>query len=290
MYPQSFEYVSPASLDEAIDFLSSHEGEAKILSGGQSLIPLLKMRLSSFGYLVDITGIQDLKYLRKDSDHIHIGSLVTTGELEESSLIRGNCYLLSETAAQVADPQVRNMGTIGGNVVHGDPGNDFPSAMMALGAKYVLHGPNGRREVPASDFYLDSYTTDVHTGEILTEVIVPVTGHRTGASYVKHKRRAGDFSIAAVAVYVSLSDSGTCDNAGIAVTSLGPINFRAKEAENFLVGERMTHEIIEGTARVIVDESRPTEDAYGSVEFKKQILQIVAREALEKARDRAVGV
>lgn len=290
MYPQPFEYVSPKSLNEAISFLKDHEGDAKILSGGQSLIPLLKTRLTSFNYLVDISGISDLRFLRKDANHIMIGSLMTTGELEESPLIRQECHVLAETAGQVADPQVRNMGTIGGNLVHGDPGNDFPTTMMALDAKYVLHGPEGRREINASDFYLDSYLTNIKPGEILTDLIVPVTERRSGAAYVKQKRRAGDFSIAAVAAFLSLDGKNLCDRVALATTSVGPINARCYEAERFLSGKRLDQQNIAAAARIVVEESDAKDDAYASKEFKERVLALVTKEAISKAKDRAIGV
>lgn len=290
MYPQPFEYVSPKSLNEAIDFLKKHEGSAKILAGGQSLIPLLKTRLSSFEYLVDISGLDNLKFLKKEGDVIRIGSLVTSGELEDSSLIRKDCIVLAETAAQVADPQVRNMGTVGGNLVHGDPGNDLPTPMIALDAKYTLQGPDGKREVNAPDFYLDSYATDVQEGEILTEIAVPIIQRRSGAAYIKQKRRAGDFSVAAVAAFISLNERNLCEKAALATTSVGPINSRCREAERFLVGKPLDRENVAAAARIIVEESDTKGDSYASKEFKERILVLVAKEAIDKAKDRAIGV
>lgn len=290
MYPQPFEYVSPGTLDEAIDFLKDHEDEAKIISGGQSLVPLLKTRLASFSYLVDISGISDLKFHRKDGNTLMIGSLTTTSEIEESSLIRQECHVLAETATQVADPQIRNMGTIGGNLVHGDPGNDFPTPMMALDAKYVLHSSDGKRVVNASDFYLDSYFTDIKEDEILTEIQVPVIERGSGAAYVKQKRRAGDFSIAAVAAYISLTDGSICDKVALATTSIGPVNARCTEAEKFLLGKRLDQQNIEAAARIVVEESDSKGDAYATREVKERYLEIVTVEAIIKAKDRALGV
>ena len=290
MYPQSFEYVTPRTLKDAVKFLKEHEGESKILAGGQSLIPILKMRFAAFGYLVDIGGLQDLSYIKRDGDNIRIGSLARTGEIEESQEIRMNNILLAEAASQVADSQVRNMGTIGGNCVHGDPGNDLPSVMLALDATYRITGPDGSRDVPASSFYKDSYSTDLGDAEILTEIVVPVIQHGSGGAYVKHKRRSGDFSIAAVAAFVTINEFGSCGTARIAVTSIGPINFRSKQAEDFLVGKKLSDQNISKAVDLMVGSVEPVADPYGSVEFKKEILRLVGVEALSKATDRALGV
>ena len=290
MYPQSFEYITPRTLKDAVKFLKEHEDESKILAGGQSLIPILKMRFASFGYIVDIGGLQDLSYIKRDGDNIRIGALVRTGEVEDSQEIRMNNILLAEAASQVADSQVRNMGTIGGNCVHGDPGNDLPSVMLALDATYRITGPDGSRDVGASSFYKDSYSTDLRETEILTEIVVPVIQHGSGGAYVKHKRRAGDFSIAAVAAFVTINELGNCGTARIAVTSIGPINFRSKKAEDFLVGKKLSDQNISKAVDLMVDSVEPAADPYGSTTFKKEILRLVGVEALSKATDRALGV
>ncbi len=290
MYPQSFEYIAPKSVSEAIEFLKKHEGEAKILAGGQSLIPLMKMRFASFPYLVDITGISDLHVLKRDGELLKIGSLVRTAELEDSQVVKNELLILAEAASQIADPQVRNMGTVGGNCVHGDPGNDLPSVMLALDARYTLKGPNGSRQISASDFYLDTYTTGLEEGELLTEIEIRKPAPSSGGAYVKHRRRSGDFSVAAVAAYIVLDETGMCKKAGLGVTSMGPTNFRAVKAEAFLAGKRLSEENIENAIEQMISEAKPSDDGYGTAEFKIDILRLVAQEAIHKAIDRAMGV
>lgn len=290
MYPQSFEYVAPRTLKDAVDFLRQHEGEAKILAGGQSLIPILKMRFASFGYLVDIGGLQDLHYIKRDREDIRIGALAKTAEVEESQDIKMNDLMLAEAASKVADSQVRNMGTVGGNCVHGDPGNDLPSVMLALDAIYKVTGPSGSRDIPASEFYRDSYSTSLGDTEILTEIVVPVIQHGSGGAYIKHKRRSGDFSVAAVAAFVTIDGSGSCGTVRIAITSIGPINFRSRKAEEFLIGKKLSDQNIAKAVELMVNSAEPVADPYGSVEFKKEILRKIGIEALSKATDRALGV
>jgi carbon-monoxide dehydrogenase medium subunit len=289
MYPQEFDYFVPKTVDEALSFLSAHEN-AKVLAGGQSLIPIMKTRVASFDYLVDLSNISDLRYIRKDGSEIHIGAMTTTGDIESSSLIRKDLMVLAETASQIADPQIRNVGTIGGNCSHGDPGNDMPALMLALNARYVIRGKEGRKEIKASNFYKGSFETALNGEEILTEIIVPATPHGTGAAYVKHKRRAGDFSIAAVAAFISLDGSSHCESAGIGMTSVGPTSIKAIEAERYLEGKQLTKDVISKAAEIMVSESDPMEDSYSSSEFKKEILGLVGKEAIAKAFDRASGV
>ena len=289
MYPQEFEYYAPKTIDEALSFLSTHQN-SKVLAGGQSLIPIMKMRVACFDYLVDLSNISDLRYIRKDGSEIHIGAMTTTGDIESSSIIRKELMVLSETASQIADPQVRNMGTIGGNCSHGDPGNDMPAVMLALNARYVIRGKEGRKEIKASSFYKGSFETALDEGEILTEIIVPTTPHRTGAAYVKHKRRAGDFSIAAVAAFISLDGLSHCESAGIGMTSVGPTSIKAVETERYLEGKQLTRDVINKAAEIMISESDPMDDSYSSSEFKKDILGLVGKEAIAKAFDRASGV
>ncbi len=297
MYPSAFEYLSPTSVEDALALLEKYGEDAKILAGGQSLLPIMKLRLAAFPYVVDISRIDGLKRIRESDDIVHIGSMVTTAAIAESDIIRKRLPVLAETALQIADLQVRNMGTVGGNLAHGDPGNDLPAMMMALGAKLVLAGRGTTRTVESSSFYVDSYQTAIEPGEILTGVDVPLPSGQWGGAYVKHKRRSGDFSLAAVACVVELDGSGAISRAGIGLTSLGPTPTRSRDAERYLVGKRLGDLSAESAgieiakaSDLVVRSVDPPSDTYGSAEFKRTILRIIATEAIEKAYHRARGV
>lgn len=297
MYPSAFEYFSPESVEDAIELLEKYSEDAKVLAGGQSLIPIMKLRLASFPYLIDITRIEGLRYIKESGNGLSMGSLVNTGELTESELVKRHLPILAETASQIADLQVRNMGTVGGNIVHGDPGNDLPATMMALDARFIIAGRGATRKVSASDFFVDSYQTAIEQNEILTHIEIPYPAAPWGGAYVKYKRRSGDFSLAAVACVVGIDGSGSILSAKIGLTSVAPAPMRCRDAENYLKGRKLgdteseaAEEIIGAAADKIAASVDPPSDNYATSDFKRTILRIIAAEAIEKAYLRARGV
>src|SRR5579875_75860 len=217
MIPQPFEYFAPKSLDEAISFLKQKGDDAKIMSGGQSLIPLLKLRLASPEYIVDIGRIRGLDYVKTEGGSVRIGSLACLADLLHNNTIREKLPILADAISLVADPQVRNRGTIGGNICHGDPSNDLPAVMLALNATFTVRGPKGSRSIASSDFFVDTFQTALSHGEILTEINIPDQGSTSFGTYLKLEKRAGDFAIAGVAVQVTFKGK-ICQKVGIGLT------------------------------------------------------------------------
>lgn len=288
MMPPEFEYFAPTGIDEVIDLLTKHEGEAKILAGGQSIIPLLKSRISEIPYLVSLSGISDLSYITEGNDGVRLGAMTIDSDIENSETVRKNFPILREAAEQMADPLVRNVGTVGGNIAHADPANDLPAVMLALGAKLKVRGPKGSREISVDDFFLDTFTTALEPNEVLTEIHIPFWKGNSGGAYVKFKKSTWNFSVAGVAVQLQL-DGGKCSNVRIATTSVNPKAQRSHDAEKVLSGKEITDELIAEASRVVAASSDPGDDTYGSVDYKRKILEKLAGEAISKALARAGG-
>ncbi|HKF43799.1 MAG TPA: xanthine dehydrogenase family protein subunit M [Thermoanaerobaculia bacterium] len=289
MIPASFDYHSPATLAEAIELLGRYRDDAKVLSGGQSLLPLLKLRLGSAGHLVDIGKIPDLEYVREDGGYLKIGGRTRETALEHSDLIRKKYPILADTAAVIADPLVRNLATVGGNLAHGDPANDHPATMMALAARVVATGPKGARTIPIDQFFTGLFSTALAPDEILTEIQVPVPPPKSGGAYVKLERKVGDFATAAAAAQVTLSAGGEIQRAGIALTNAGPTPIRAAAAEKFLQGKKGDAAAIAEASRLAGEAADPSPDRRGSVEYKKNMARVLTARALAKAIARAQG-
>jgi len=289
MIPASFDYHSPATLAEAIELLGRYRDDAKVLSGGQSLLPLLKLRLGSAGHLVDIGKIPDLEYVREDGGYLKIGGRTRETALEHSDLIRKKYHILADTAAVIADPLVRNLATVGGNLAHGDPANDHPATMMALAARVVATGPKGARTIPIDQFFTGLFSTALAPDEILTEIQVPVPPPKSGGAYVKLERKVGDFATAAAAAQVTLSAGGEIQRAGIALTNAGPTPIRAAAAEKFLQGKKGDAAAIAEASRLAGEAADPSPDRRGSVEYKKNMARVLTARALAKAIARAQG-
>ncbi len=287
MIPAKFDYFRPATLDEAIALLAEHGEEAKVLSGGQSLIPLLKIRLAAPGFIVDINRIPGLDVLAEENGFLRIGALVRESDLESSSLVRDRYPLLHDAAAVVADPLVRNRATVCGNIAHGDPANDHPAAMLALGARVVARGPSGERVIPIEDFFTGLFGTALEAGEIVTELRIPVPPPRSGGAYVKLERKVGDFATAAVAVQVTLDASGVCTAAGVGLTNAGFKPMEATAAEAALVGQKLDDTAIAAAAKAAADTAEPVADRRGSVEYKKDLVKVLTTRALRTAGERA---
>ncbi len=289
MIPPRFEYFAPASVDEAVKLLDRFGGEAKVLAGGQSLLPVMKLRLAEPKALVDINRIADLSYIREDTKFLRIGAIARTNDVNDSQLIRARYPILSDAAYEIADPLVRNMGTVGGNVSHGDPANDLPACMLALGAQFVVRGPNGERTIPAVEFYQDTFVTALESNEILTEVQIPKARSGQGNAYVKLEKRVGDFPIVGVAANLHLSAKGRIESAGIGLTAVGPTALKATQAEQHLVGKAPDDAAFDDAAKLCQGIAKPTSDLRGPAEYKAAMVRVLARRALGRARDRARG-
>jgi carbon-monoxide dehydrogenase medium subunit len=289
MIPASFDYHAPKTVPEAVALLERYRGDAKVLSGGQSLLPLLKLRLGQAAHLVDIGRIPGLEYIREEGGFLKIGSRTRESALERSDLIRSRYPILADASAVIADPLVRNLATVGGNLAHGDPANDHPAVMLALGAQVVATGPKGERTIPVDAFFTGLFTTALAPEEILTEIRVPVPPARSGGAYVKLERKVGDFATAAAGVQVVLGADGTVERAGIGLTAAGPTPVKATEAERYLKGKKPDEATIAETARLAAQATSPSADRRGSVEYKREMARVLAGRALRKAVQRAGG-
>jgi carbon-monoxide dehydrogenase medium subunit len=290
MIPASFDYHAPSTLEEAVGLLQKWPDDAKVLSGGQSLLPLLKLRLGSVGHLVDIGRIPNLEYLREEGDRLLIGGRTREAELERSELVRRKYSLLADTAAVIADPLVRNLATVGGNLAHGDPANDHPATMLAYRAEVVATGAGGAtRVIPVDELFRGLFYTTLRPDEILTEIRIPVPPAGSGGAYVKLERKVGDFAAAASAVQVTLGSGGEVAKAGIGLTNAGSTPIRAARAEEYLVGEKPTDDVIAEAARLASESASPSPDRRGSVEYKREMARVLTARALKKAVQRAQG-
>ena len=286
MIPPQFEYFAPETLDEAISLLEEHGPDAKVLAGGQSLIPLMKLHLAAPAYIVDINRVPGLGGITEDNGYLSIGSLVRESELDNSEVVQAKYPILHDTTSVIADPLVRNMATVGGNLAHGDPGNDHPATMLALGAEVVVRGPAGERAIPVSELFEGPLLTTLNHGEILTEVRVPTPPSGTGGAYLKLERKVGDYATAGVAAVVTVSD-GVCQKAGIGLTNAGPVPIKAEAAEAFLAGKTMDEETVGEAARLASQEAEPIADLRGSEEYKRDMVRVLTGRALRTALDRA---
>ena len=289
MIPAAFDYHRPSSLDEAVALLARHGDGAKVLSGGMSLLPVLKLRLGSFAHLVDIGKIPGLDYVKEDGGFLKIGAMTRQATIERSEIVRGRYHVLADAVPLIADPLVRNRGTIGGNVANGDPGNEQPAIMIALGATLVLRGSKGERAVAAHQFYKGFYATALGSDEILTEIRIPVPQARSGGAYAKLKRKVGDFAAAAAAVQLTLDAKGAVERAAIALTNAGPTPVEASEAARSLIGKVPDQKTIAEAAKLAAAKCAPSADRRGSIEYKKEMARVMVMRALTRAVERAAG-
>ena len=289
MIPSAFDYHAPASVPEAIALLSRFGESAKVISGGQSLLPLLKLRLGTAEHLVDIGRIAGLEYVREEGGSLRIGGRTRESVLERSEIVQTRFPILLDTARVIADPLVRNRATVGGNLAHGDPANDHPATMLALRATVVAQGPNGERTIPIDRFFTGLFATALAADEILTEIRIPVPPNRSGGAYMKLERKVGDYATAAAAAQVTLDGAGNFTEVGLALTNAGPVPVRASAAEDVLLGKRADDAHIAEAARRAAEAASPTADRRGSVEYKREMARVLAVRALKKAVERAGG-
>jgi carbon-monoxide dehydrogenase medium subunit len=287
MIPAAFEYHRPATLQDAVALLGRLGDEAKVLAGGQSLIPLMKLRLVSPRHVVDLNRISGLGAIAEQGGTLVIGALVRESELEASELVRHRLPILADACRVIADPLVRNLATVGGNLAHGDPANDHPAVMLALGAEVVAIGPQGSRRIPVAEFFTGPLETALRAGEILTEIHIPLPPPRSGGAYLKLERKVGDFATAAVGVQITLAGGDACTQAGIGLTNVGPTPIKARRAEALLKGRRLDDAAIREAAEAAAGESDPAEDLRGSVAYKRDLVRVLTARALRRALERA---
>lgn len=287
MIPSPFEYLVPKSLDEALRLVDQHGDEAKLLAGGHSLLPLMKLRLSAPRYVIDISRIKSLHTIRNEEGRLVIGALTTHHEMESSDLVRSLCPLLAQTAAKIGDVQVRNRGTVGGSLAHGDPAADYPAAMVALEAEFTVANGSSTRRIPAEDFFVDLLTTQLRPGEILTEVRVPVAGSLSGSAYCKLHQPASGFALAGAAAYVRLDAGGKLQTVAIGMTGVAVRAYRARAAEALLVGNKPSRKLLADASQKVTDGIEPLADIHASAKYRRAIASVYARRALEAAIARA---
>ncbi|MEM1944426.1 MAG: xanthine dehydrogenase family protein subunit M [Nitrososphaerota archaeon] len=286
MIPRRFEYLAPATLGQALSMLRKYR-DAKVLSGGMSLIPMMKLRLVSPQYIVDINNLKGLSYIKAVGNAIRIGALTRHADIEHSPLIREKLPMLAEAAAVIADQQVRNLGTFCGSLAHADPAADWPATVLALDADMVVQGAR-KRVVKASKFFKGPFETALKPTEILTEVAIPLPkGNRVGQAYLKFERKAGDFATVGVASLVVLGKDNRVSNVGIGVTAVAPAPYKATQAEKVLLGKEPTAELVEEAARAAAAMSDPSSDLRGSAEYKREMTKVFTRRSLKKAFERA---
>ena len=284
LIPAPFEYLRAHSVDEAFSYLQQHEAEARVLAGGQSLIPAMRFRLARPAVLVDINAVHDLNYLRPNGDVLAIGAIGRDSDIERAPWITERRWsLLHDVSRVVADPVVRQMGTVVGSLCHNDPAGDWTTAALAARAEIVVRGKSGLRRVAIDDFLVDSFTTVVGEGEMALEVRFPTPDEHTAGSYQKIERKVGDFATAAAAVQVSLNADGTIRRAGVALSAAGPCAVRVEEAERLLAGQKPTRDAIRAAADATSRSSSPQADARGSIEYKKNLAGVLVARGLLQA-------
>jgi carbon-monoxide dehydrogenase medium subunit len=286
MIPAQFDYVRANTLDEALNLLAQNE-DAKILAGGHSLIPAMKLRLAMPPMLVDISRIKDLSYIREENGQIRVGAMTTHYQIESSDLLKKTCPLLPECAGHIGDVQVRNKGTIGGSVAHSDPAGDWPAAMIALNAELVAASKNGERTIKADDFFIDLMTTALEPGEILREIRINKSNGRAGQAYTKMHHPASGFAVVGVAANLTLNGDGTCQKASIGVTGVSSKAYRASAVESALVGGKLDDQRTANAAAHAADDVDVNGDLFASADFRRHLAEVYTKRAIAAAADRA---
>lgn len=287
MIPGQFEYVRPADLAETLRILKDREGEAKLLSGGYSLLPLIKLRLAQPALLVDLRDVAGLDGITETDDALRIGARATHRQIHEAPVVRDHYPLLSDVTAVIGDPQVRNWGTIGGSVAHADPASDWPAVLLAARATVVCRSQSGDRLIAAREFFLDTFTTAIEPTEVLTELRIPRRPRLSGGAYAKLERKVGDFATAAVASIVALGADGRIERAGIGLTAVAESPFAATDAEAILIGNAPSEELFRRAGAAAAAQSRPVGDVRGPVDYKRAMVAELTVRSLRSAAERA---
>lgn len=287
MIAENFNYTAPETLEEAIRLLHELGDDAKILAGGHSLIPMMKLRFASPTHLIDINNIPGLSYIKEEGGYLKIGAMTREVDLEESDIITSKYHLFTDASKLIADPQVRNFGTLGGNIAHGDAANDHPAVMLALKAEVEITGQAGKRAVSINEFFFGFYTTAVQHGEVLTELRIPVPQNSFGSAYHKEERKVGDYATAGVAVAIEIDSDGVCTNAGIGLTNVNALPMRAERSEAALVGSKLTEADIASAATMAAEDCNPSADLRGDEDYKRHLVKVITKRMLNKAISRA---
>jgi carbon-monoxide dehydrogenase medium subunit len=289
MIPAAFDYMAPESLDEALRALAAHGEEAKLLAGGHSLLPLLKLRLANPKLLIDLSKVPGLSGINQQDDKIVVGALSTHYQIESSALLKAKCPLLPQTASTIGDVQVRNRGTIGGSLIHADPSADWPAAVLALGSELKLSGLKGQRQIAAEEFFLGPMTTAIEPTEILTEIRVPVASRRYGSAYLALPQQASGFAVVGVAVWLRVGPNSRCEDIGVGVTGLSEKPFRARTVEERLRSNKLSPKLIEESSAQVTEGREPLEDLHASAKFRTHLAQVYTSRALQEAMKRAAA-
>ena len=287
MIAQNFDYILPASLGEAVNLLQKHAGRAKILAGGHSLVPMMKLRFAAPEFLIDIGRLHELSYVKEDGGMLRIGAMTTHYAIESSDVIRRRVRALVDAAASIGDVQVRNKGTIGGSLAHADPAADYPAAILASGATIIALGPKGERQIPADQFFVDMLTTSLGENEIVREIRIPIPSGKTGCAYVKMAQKASGFALCGAAAFVELDASGALANVAIGITGVANRAFHATEPERALKGQKPSADVLRNACRKAADGVTALEDIHASAEYRLDLARIFARRAIETAIGRA---
>lgn len=287
MIPASFDYSAPSTIEEALKLLQEIGDEAKILAGGHSLIPMMKLRFAEPEHLVDLNNIPGLSNVSIDNNTLTIGAMTREVDVEENQEVTKVFPIFKDAAKLIADPQVRNFGTLGGNLAHGDAANDQPAVMIALNAEVEITGLDGKRTVGIDEFFYGFYMTAIQEGEILTEIRVPVPSGRSGNAYHKVERKVGDYATAGVAVQLVLDDDGICTYAGIGLTNVNPLPLRAERSQSALVGTKIDENAIEAAALYASEDCNPSDDLRGSEDYKRRVVKAITKRMIKEAFDRA---
>ncbi|WP_394747679.1 FAD binding domain-containing protein [Spongiimicrobium salis] len=287
MIPANFTYHKASSVKDAIALAQTHGEEAKYMSGGHSLLPMMKLRFATPEHIIDISKIEGLSYIKEEDGLLKIGALTTQTEMEYSDLIRNSYPIFSDAIKLTADPSVRNIGTIGGNIAHGDAANDQPALMLAMGATIVAEGADGRKSIPIDEFFHGFYMTALEPSDILVEIQVPQRKKGSGGAYHKVERKVGDYATAGVAVHVVLDDAGVCQEIGIGLTNVSAVPMRLERGEALLKGKEITDELIEQVGVMASEDCEPTSDLRGSEAYKRSIVNTITKRMIHTALERA---
>ncbi len=287
MIPASFDYITAKSLEDAVALLAKHKDDAKLLAGGHSLLPAMKLRLMQPKVLIDIGRIKDLSYIREEGGQIRIGAMTTHFQMEISDVLRRSCPLLPETATNLGDVQVRNKGTIGGSIAHADPAADWPASILALDAEIVAVNAKGDRVIKAADFFVDMLTTSLQPGEVLREIRITPPKGKVGQCYIKVRQPASGFALVGVAVSLVLDSAGKCQSAGVGMTGVAAKAYRAGKVESALKGNTLDARTLAAAAAHAADGADVNSDLFASSEYRKQLAEVYTRRALETAASRA---
>lgn len=287
MIPAKFDYHKATSLKDAIALSQSLGSEAKYMSGGHSLLPMMKLRFAAPEHIIDISSIEGLSYIKEEGDMLKIGALTTQSELEHNAILKNHYPIFGDAVWLTADPSVRNCGTIGGNIAHGDAANDQPALMLALRATIIAEGVDGQKSIPIDEFFHGFYMTALEPGDILTEIQIPKSKKNSGGAYHKVERKVGDYATAGVAVHVELDDDGVCQEIGIGLTNVSAVPMRLERGEEILRGKKITDELIEQVGVIAGEDAEPESDLRGSEAYKRSIVNTITKRMLNKALERA---